>query len=229
MKCPFCGSFDGQVLDSRPIEHTSAIRRRRQCNQCKKRYTTYERPEEVVLMVVKSDSRREPFDRKKVWNAVSRACVKRPVSAETIEKIVSDVETEITDYIIEVPSSVIGQKILQKLLDIDIVAYIRFVSVYNNFADIRVRYYQVNFNCEKEFKFTKELAGFIYNGFLAFTATVLDKNEDDESENWMPIFLIFELVDKMYILSSLDIIDKISLSFCLKKSSNVTKILLNGS
>ena len=87
-------------------------------------------------MVVKSDSRREPFDRKKVWNAVSRACVKRPVSAETIEKIVSDVETEITDYIIEVPSSVIGQKILQKLLDIDIVAYIRFVSVYNNFADI---------------------------------------------------------------------------------------------
>ena len=136
MKCPFCGSFDGQVLDSRPIEHTSSIRRRRQCNQCKKRYTTYERPEEVTLMVVKSDSRREPFDRKKLWNAVSRACVKRPVSVETIEKIVSDVETEIRDYIMEVPSTIIGQKILQKLLDIDIVAYIRFVSVYNNFTDL---------------------------------------------------------------------------------------------
>lgn len=136
MKCPFCGSFDGQVLDSRPIEHTSAIRRRRQCNQCKKRYTTYERPEEVTLMVVKSDSRREPFDRKKLWNAVSRACVKRPVSVETIEKVVSEVETEISDYIMEVPSAVIGQKILQKLLDIDIVAYVRFASVYNNFADI---------------------------------------------------------------------------------------------
>lgn len=136
MKCPFCGSFDGQVLDSRPIEHTSSIRRRRQCNQCKKRYTTYERPEEVTLMVVKSDSRREPFDRKKLWNAVSRACVKRPVSTETIEKVVSEVETEIRDYIMEVPSTVIGQKILKKLLDIDIVAYIRFVSVYNNFADL---------------------------------------------------------------------------------------------
>lgn len=136
MKCPFCGSFEGQVLDSRPMEHTSAIRRRRQCNQCKKRYTTYEKPEEVVLMVVKSDSRREPFDRNKLWKAVARACVKRPVSTETMEKIVSDVENEISDYIMEVPSSVIGQKTLQKLLDIDTVAYIRFASVYNNFADI---------------------------------------------------------------------------------------------
>ena len=136
MKCPFCGSFDGQVLDSRPIEHTSAIRRRRQCNQCKKRYTTYEKPEDITLMVIKSDSRREPFDRKKLWAAISRACVKRPVSTETIEKMVSEVETEISDYIMEVPSSVIGQKTLQKLLDIDTVAYIRFASVYNKFADM---------------------------------------------------------------------------------------------
>ncbi len=137
MKCPFCGSFEGQVLDSRPIEHTSAIRRRRQCNQCKKRYTTYEKPEEVTLMVIKSDNRREPFDKKKLWNAVARACVKRPVSSETMEKIVSEIETEISDYIMEVPSSVIGQKTLQKLLDIDTVAYIRFASVYNKFADIK--------------------------------------------------------------------------------------------
>lgn len=136
MKCPFCGSFEGQVLDSRPIEHTSAIRRRRQCNQCKKRYTTYEKPEDIILMVVKSDSRREPFDRKKLWNAISRACVKRPVSTDTIEKIVSEVEGEISDYIMEVPSSVIGQKTLGKLLEIDNVAYIRFASVYNKFSDI---------------------------------------------------------------------------------------------
>ena len=136
MKCPFCGSFDGQVLDSRPIEHTSAIRRRRLCNQCKRRYTTYEKPEDITLMVIKSDSRREPFDRKKLWAAISRACVKRPVSTETIDKIVSEVESEISDYIMEVPSSVIGQKALNKLMDIDTVAYIRFASVYNNFTDI---------------------------------------------------------------------------------------------
>ncbi len=136
MKCPFCGSFEGQVLDSRPIEHTSAIRRRRQCNQCKKRYTTYEKPEEVIMMVIKSDGRREPFDRKKLWKAVARACVKRPVSTETMEKIVSEIESEVSDYIMEVSSSVIGQKTLQKLLDIDTVAYIRFASVYNKFADI---------------------------------------------------------------------------------------------
>lgn len=136
MKCPFCGSFDDQVLDSRPIEHAPAIRRRRKCNQCKKRYTTYERPEEVALMVIKADSRREPFDRKKLWNAISRACVKRPVSTETIDKIVSEVENEISDYVMEIPSSIIGQKTLKKLLDIDTVAYIRFASVYNNFADI---------------------------------------------------------------------------------------------
>ena len=137
MKCPFCGSFEGQVLDSRPIEHTSAIRRRRQCNQCKKRYTTYEKPEEVIMMVIKSDGRREPFDRKKLWKAVARACVKRPVSTETMEKIVSEIENEVSDYIMEVPSSVIGQKTLQKLFDIDTVAYIRFASVYNKFSDVK--------------------------------------------------------------------------------------------
>ena len=128
MKCPFCGSFDGQVLDSRTIEHTSAIRRRRLCNQCKRRYTTYEKPEDITLMVIKSDSRREPFDRKKLWAAISRACVKRPVSTETIDKIVSEVESEISDYIMEVPSSVIGQKALNKLMDIDTVIFPSFTN-----------------------------------------------------------------------------------------------------
>ena len=136
MKCPFCGSFEDQVLDSRPIEHTSAIKRRRECKNCKKRYTTYERPEEVSLTVVKSDSRRESFDRKKLREGIARACEKRPISSETIDKIVSEVETELSDYLMEDPSAVIGDKVLKKLWDIDAVAYIRFASVYKNFADI---------------------------------------------------------------------------------------------
>ena len=115
---------------------TSAIKRRRECKNCKKRYTTYERPEEVSLTVVKSDSRRENFDRKKLREGIARACEKRPISSETIDKIVSEVETELSDYLMEVPSAVIGDKVLTKLWDIDAVAYIRFASVYKNFADI---------------------------------------------------------------------------------------------
>ncbi|MCL2334722.1 MAG: transcriptional regulator NrdR [Endomicrobia bacterium] len=137
MKCPFCGSFQDQVLDSRPVEHSSAVRRRRECGECKKRYTTFERPEEVSLMVVKSNQSREPFDRQKVKAGIERACRKRPVAAETIDKIVSEVENELTsEYVMEIPSSTIGQKILEKLWDIDLVAYIRFASVYRQFGDI---------------------------------------------------------------------------------------------
>jgi len=137
MKCPFCGSLNDQVLDSRPVEHTSAVRRRRECIECKKRYTTFERPEEAVLMVVKNDNSREPFDRQKIWGGIDRACRKRPVSAETIDKMVSDIENEIAaEYIMEVPSYIIGEKILDKLWDIDLIAYIRFASVYRKFSDI---------------------------------------------------------------------------------------------
>ena len=137
MKCPFCGSFKDQVLDSRPIEHTSAVKRRRECSECNKRYTTFERPEEISLMVVKSDNRREPFDRKKIWNGIDRACRKRPIAAETVDKIVNDIENELMgEYVMEIPSSLIGEKILEKLWDIDLVAYIRFASVYRKFADI---------------------------------------------------------------------------------------------
>jgi len=137
MKCPFCGSFDDQVLDSRQIEHSSIVRRRRECRECKKRYTTFERPEEISLMVVKSDQRREPFDRQKIWRGIDRACRKRPISVETIDKMVNDIENELMgEYVMEIPSNIIGEKILEKLWDVDLVAYIRFASVYRKFAGI---------------------------------------------------------------------------------------------
>jgi transcriptional repressor NrdR len=137
MKCPFCGSIHDQVLDSRPVEHTSAVRRRRECSNCKKRYTTFERPEDVTIMVIKSDDRREPFDRKKIWMGINTACKKRSISVETIDKIINEVENDILgEYIMEIPSQIIGDKILEKLWDVDLVAYVRFASVYRKFGDI---------------------------------------------------------------------------------------------
>lgn len=136
MRCPFCGSIKDQVLDSRPQDQFDTIRRRRECLECHKRFTTYERLEQTSLMVVKSDQRREPFDRKKVWAGVDRACQKRPVSSDAVEKIINEVEAELQEYVMEVPSHVIGEKILEKLWDLDLVAYIRFASVYRQFADI---------------------------------------------------------------------------------------------
>jgi len=136
MRCPFCGSYKDQVIDSRPFDHSSSVRRRRECSECGKRYTTYERLEEAALMVVKNDQRREPFDRQKLWEGIARACEKRPVSTETIEKVVSEVEHELDEFVMEVPSKVIGEKVLEKLWDVDLVAYIRFASVYRQFGDI---------------------------------------------------------------------------------------------
>jgi transcriptional repressor NrdR len=137
MKCPFCGNIHDQVLDSRPVEHTSAVRRRRECSNCKKRYTTFERPEEVTIMIVKSDGRREPFDRKKIWTGIDRACKKRSISVETIDKVVNEIENDIMgEYVMEISSNTIGDKILEKLWGIDLVAYVRFASVYRKFGDI---------------------------------------------------------------------------------------------
>jgi transcriptional repressor NrdR len=137
MRCPFCSSFNGQVIDSRPVENSSAVRRRRECLDCNKRYTTFERPEELSIVVVKNDQRREPYDRNKLREGISLACQKRPISAEVIDRIVSETENEIlSEYIMEIPANVIGEKILEKLYDIDSVAYIRFASVYRKFADI---------------------------------------------------------------------------------------------
>ena len=136
MKCPFCTHSDDAVLDSRPIESGSIIRRRRFCKKCQKRFTTYERLEEMPLMVVKSDERREPYDRNKLREGILRACEKRPISIDTIDVLVAEVEYELKDYVMEIPSRVIGEKVLKKLHNIDPVAYVRFASVYRNFSDI---------------------------------------------------------------------------------------------
>lgn len=136
MKCPFCGHQEDRVLDSRPLEAASIIRRRRECQACHKRFTTYERLEEVPLMVIKSDDRREPFNREKMREGVLRACEKRPVGPDAIERILSEIEYELQDYVMQVPSRVIGEKVLKKLKELDPVAYIRFASVYRQFQGV---------------------------------------------------------------------------------------------
>ena len=136
MRCPFCASPDDQVIDSRPIDKADVTRRRRACKSCGKRFTTFERLEEMPLTIVKSDHRREPFIREKLRRGILHACEKRPISIDTIDQIVDEVEYELKDYVMEVPSSEIGEKVLKKLHAIDQVAYIRFASVYRNFSDI---------------------------------------------------------------------------------------------
>ena len=136
MRCPYCHNSDDSVLDSRPVESASVIRRRRLCKDCHKRFTTYERLEDMPLMVVKSDDRREPYDRNKLRQGILKACEKRPISIDTIEEIVAEVEYELKDYVMEITSRTIGEKVLKKLHNIDPVAYVRFASVYRNFTDI---------------------------------------------------------------------------------------------
>jgi transcriptional repressor NrdR len=123
-------------LDSRPLEAASIIRRRRECQSCHKRFTTYERLEEVPLMVIKSDDRREAFNREKLREGILRACEKRPIGPDVIERIVAEIEYELQDYVMQVPSRVIGEKVMKKLKDLDPVAYIRFASVYRAFEDL---------------------------------------------------------------------------------------------
>jgi transcriptional repressor NrdR len=136
MKCPFCGHEEDRVLDSRPLDGASIIRRRRECQSCHKRFTTYERLEEVPLMVIKSDDRREPYNREKLREGILRACEKRPVGADKVERILSEIEYELQDYVMQVPSRVIGEKVLKRLKELDPVAYIRFASVYRQFPDV---------------------------------------------------------------------------------------------
>ena len=137
MKCPFCNQDNTRVVDSRPVDDNTAIRRRRQCDACGKRFTTYEKVETIPLIVIKKDQNREQFDRSKIEAGVLRACHKRPVSAQQIRQLVDDVENEI--YAMgewEIPSSVIGEIVMDKLKDLEAVAYVRFASVYREFKDV---------------------------------------------------------------------------------------------
>lgn len=137
MRCPFCGEFESRVLDSRSSEDGTSIRRRRECNACKRRFTTYERVEERPLLVIKKSGDREQFDREKLISGITRACEKRPVSMETIEKMVLEIERELRDtFDREVNSIIIGEKVMDKLQGIDEVAYVRFASVYRQFTDL---------------------------------------------------------------------------------------------
>ena len=137
MKCPFCGYEESKVIDSRPTDEGEKIRRRRECISCAKRFTTYEIIETVPIVVVKKDKSRQAFDRVKLFNGMIRACEKRPVSIYQIEKVVTDIETELQNSLDrEVTSVHIGELVMDKLKGLDEVAYVRFASVYRQFKDI---------------------------------------------------------------------------------------------
>ena len=137
MKCPYCGYSESKVIDSRPTDEGERIRRRRECLNCAKRFTTYEVIETVPVVVVKKDKSREAFDRNKLLNGLLRACEKRPVPLETLERIVDEIETLLQNSLDrEVPSTLIGTYAMDKLKKVDEVAYVRFASVYREFNDI---------------------------------------------------------------------------------------------
>ncbi len=137
MKCPFCGHENTRVIDSRPADDNNSIRRRRVCDECDKRFTTYEKVETIPLIVIKKDDNRETYDRSNIEAGVLRACHKRPISANQIKQLVDDVETEIfSSEEKEIPSRVIGELVMNKLKDLEAVAYVRFASVYREFKDI---------------------------------------------------------------------------------------------
>ena len=137
MRCPFCENEDTKVIDSRHTEEGHAIRRRRECEKCGKRFTTYEKIEEIILMVIKKDGSREAFDRSKIMNGIIKACEKRPVPLSEIEKVVDDIERGLNNMMEkEVKSTYIGELIMDNLKELDEVAYVRFASVYRQFTDI---------------------------------------------------------------------------------------------
>ncbi|MFR6538447.1 MAG: transcriptional regulator NrdR [Lachnospiraceae bacterium] len=137
MKCPFCSSENTRVIDSRPADDNNSIRRRRMCDECGKRFTTYEKVETIPLIVIKKDNNREQYDRSKIEAGVLRACHKRPISANDINKLIDEVETEIfAREEKEIPSEEIGEIVMDKIKDLDDVAYVRFASVYREFKDV---------------------------------------------------------------------------------------------
>lgn len=138
MKCPFCGFEDSKVIDSRSTEDSMAIRRRRECLKCNKRYTTYEKVEDIPILVIKKNSSREYFDKSKIVNGLIKACQKRPVSRMQIEDIAENIEKNLSNEMLtEISSDYIGEMIMDKLKKIDEVSYVRFASVYRQFTDIR--------------------------------------------------------------------------------------------
>lgn len=136
MKCPYCGKENTRVIDSRPTDYSS-IRRRRQCDECGKRFTTYEKVETLPLIVVKKDNNREPYDREKIVAGIVRSCHKRPISMTQINDMVDDIEGQIFNMgEKEIPTTTIGSIVMDKLKDLDEVAYVRFASVYREFKDV---------------------------------------------------------------------------------------------
>ena len=145
MKCPYCGYEESKVIDSRPTDEGERIRRRRECLSCTKRFTTYEMIESLPIIVIKKDKSRETFNREKLRNGMLTACEKRPVSVETIERAIDDIETSIQNSLDrEVSSTRIGELVMDKLKEIDEVAYVRFASVYRQFKDINTFMAELN-------------------------------------------------------------------------------------
>lgn len=145
MKCPFCGKLDTKVIDSRPVDENSSIRRRRQCEGCGKRFTTYEKLETMPLMVIKKDNTREAYDRSKIEAGIVHSCHKRPVSPQQIGVMIDEIENQIfTQEEREIPTSVIGELVMSKLKEVDEVAYVRFASVYRQFKDINTFMSELN-------------------------------------------------------------------------------------
>ena len=137
MKCPFCGKENTRVIDSRPADDGNSIRRRRQCDECSKRFTTYEKVEAIPLVVIKKDNNRETYDRAKIEAGVLLACHKRPIPAKEINDLIDQVEMEIfSREEKEIPSKLIGEIVMDKIKDLDSVAYVRFASVYREFKDV---------------------------------------------------------------------------------------------
>lgn len=145
MKCPYCGFDDTRVIDSRPADEGCSIRRRRQCDCCKKRFTTYEKVETIPLVVIKKDMTREPYDRAKIEAGVFRSCHKRTISVKQINEIIDEVESEIfSKEEKEIKSSLIGEMIMERLKKLDPVAYVRFASIYRDFKDVNTFIDEIN-------------------------------------------------------------------------------------
>lgn len=151
MKCPYCGYYETKVVDSRPVDEGTTIRRRRECIKCHERFTTYEKIESIPLMVVKKDGRRETFDRNKILNGLRKATEKRPVSMDSLEKIVEEIEKELYSLMKkEITSENIGEMVMERLKSLDEVAYVRFASVYRQFKDVNTFMEELNKLLDKE-------------------------------------------------------------------------------